>query len=242
MIDTHAHYNSRDLKDLRQEIINANSLPYLKKIINVGLDYETSKEAIDISIVEPKFYATIGVHPLSEAAIYPLLDLYRQLDHKKVVAVGETGLDSKGNIPNQTQNFIYSINLANHLFLPIIIHSNNANKEVMAILRKNPPIYGFVFHCFQPDLEIAKEIIDMGGYISVATPITRHNAIKSLEVIRFMPIENLLIELDYPYMSQNPVQDGRNVFNKIQEIRGLSHQELETQLDANARTLFKKLV
>ena len=81
----------------------------------------------------------------------------------------------------------------------------------------------------------------MKGYISVGTPITRKTAKKSLEVIKNIPIENLLIEPDYPYMSKESTIDGRNVFNKIKLIRGYTYQELETILDDNAKRLFKKL-
>ena len=86
-----------------------------------------------------------------------------------------------------------------------------------------------------------EEIIGIGGYISVATPITRPTAKKSLEVIKNIPLENLLIELDYPYMSDNPEIDGKNVFNKIKELRHLKYNDLEDILDSNAKRLFKKL-
>lgn len=111
----------------------------------------------------------------------------------------------------------------------------------MDILKENYPENGFVFHCFQPNLEIMEEIIRRGGYISVATPITRPTAKKSLEVIKNVPLDHLLIELDYPYMSENVEVDGRNVFNKIRELRKISYYELEDVLDSNARRLFRKI-
>lgn len=243
MIDTHAHFNSNDLKNLKREIEIVNSNPYLNKIINVGLDYETSKEVVEISLREEKFYGTLGIHPLHEGNISSLLELYQQLDCSKIVALGETGLDksSPDTLKNQEKKLLETIELANFLSLPIIIHANNTNREVIDILKKKIPKEGFVFHCFQPDLEILDEILKMKGYISVGTPITRKTAKKSLEVIKNIPIENLLIELDYPYMSKESTIDGRNVFNKIKLIRGYTYQELETILDDNAKRLFKKL-
>lgn len=238
MIDTHAHFNSKDLKNLRDEIIRVNNINYLNKVINVGLDYETSKEAIEISEREPKFYATIGIHPLHNGNIEDLLKL-RITD--KVVAIGEIGLDTDGDFLLQRERFIKQIELANFLELPIIIHSKNSNERILKIFKNVYPLYGFVFHCFQPDIDIAKEIIKLGGYLSFTTPITRVNAKKSLEIIKLTPIENILIELDYPYMSMNPINDGKQVFNRIKELKGYSHENLENQLDENAKRLFRKL-
>lgn len=243
MIDTHAHFNSTDLKDLSKEIEKVNNLSYLDKVINVGLDYKTSKEVIEISLKEEKFYGTIGIHPLHEGNIDSLLELYQSQDSSKIVAVGETGLDKSNpdSMMEQEQKLIKTIELGNILDLPVIIHANGTNREVMDIIKKHIPKSGFVFHCFQPDLKILEEIVEMNGYISVGTPITRPTAKKSLEVIKTIPIENLLIELDYPYMSKQSDIDGKNVFNKIKLIRGYSHIELATILDENAKRLFKKL-
>lgn len=241
MIDTHSHINSRDFDNVGKEIAFINALPYLNAVINVGLNIETSSEVIDISRKNSKFYSSIGIHPLYEGDVNKLIELYEK-DKSKVVAIGETGLDYKGPLNSQTIKFIYQIELANRLELPLIIHSNNTNREVINILKSHCPRFGFVFHCFQPDLEIANEIVNMGGFLSFASPITKPNAKKSLEVIRYLPIDRILIELDYPYMSNDPIIDGKNVFNKIKELRWLSYLALERQLDSNARRLFKKLV
>ncbi|MEG1596887.1 MAG: TatD family hydrolase, partial [Bacilli bacterium] len=141
----------------------------------------------------------------------------------------------------QITNFIQQIHLANALKLPLIIHAKNTNKLVMEIIKKYKPLYGFVFHCFQPDLTILDDIIDLGGYVSVAKPITRPTANKSLQVIKIIPRDRLLIELDYPYLSDNPTLDGKNVFNVIKGIWNIPKSELEEQLDSNAKTLFKRL-
>ena len=238
MIDTHAHFNSKDLKNLRDEIIRVNNNKCLDKVINVGLDYQTSKEAIEISDNELKFYATIGIHPLHNGSVEDLLNLRVT---NKVVAIGEIGLDTDGDFLLQRERFIKQIELANFLELPIIIHSKNSNERVLKIFKDVYPLYSFVFHCFQPDIDIAKEIIKLGGYLSFATPITRVNAKRSLEVIKLTPIENILIELDYPYMSMNTINDGKQVFNRIKELKGYSHENLESQLDENAKRLFRKL-
>jgi len=239
MIDTHAHYNSAVLNNLKEEIIKANEITYFKKIINVGLDYNTSDEAIEIS-KKDKFYATIGVHPLYEGNVDDLINLY-DIYNYKIVAVGETGLDYIGDIKKQTTNFIKSIFLANFLKLPLIIHANNTNQEVLKILKKYKPEYGFVFHCFQPDLEILDEIVSMNGYISVTTPITRINANKSIKVVERVPIDNILIETDFPFMTEKPIAQTLEVLNRISFIKDIEPYILAQKLDSNAKRLFYKL-
>lgn len=240
MIDTHAHYNSTDIIDLDKqiEVINNSSLT---AVINVGLDIKTSLETVNIAVSNKKFYATIGIHPLHDGNPEELYKIYDSSTKGKIVALGEIGLDTGGEIESQKRKFIRMIYIANELKLPIIIHSKNSNSECIEIIKKHKPLYGFVFHCFQPDLEILKQIILLDGYISVASPITRPTANKSLEVIKIIPIEKLLIELDFPYMSQNPTYDGKKVFNKIKEIKGISSLDLENILDCNAKKLFKKM-
>lgn len=242
MIDTHAHINSRDLKDLRSEIERINKLDYLDKIINVGLDEETNKEVLTISSNYHKFYCALGIHPLREGNVESIVELCQYSENRdRIVAIGETGLDDAGDLKKQILKFLETIEIANLLKLPIIIHGNNTNEMILNLLKKHPVHQGFVFHCFQPNMFNLEEIIRRDGYISVGTPITRENAKRSLEVVRNVPMDNLLIELDYPYMSKNTNFDGRAVFRKIQELRNMEYKELETALDNNAKRLFKGL-
>ena len=241
MIDTHAHFNSRDLKNLKQEIERINNMDYLDAIINVGLSKETNKEVLRIAKENPKFYASLGIHPLQTGTIESIYELSKKYELTKVVALGETGLDYRDYTESHKKMFIETIELANYLGLPVIIHANQTNKDCIEIIKEHKPEYGFVFHCFEPDLDTLKEIMNLGGFISVGTPIIRRNASKSLEVIKQVDINSLLIELDYPYMIIDKDTDGINVFNKIKEIRKFSHDELEFILDNNAKRLFKKL-
>ena len=201
-----------------------------------------SEYAIELSNREEKFYSVIGIHPLYEGTLESINELYYQSDTSKIVGIGETGLDSSSDLEMQERKFHESIDLANNTQLPLVIHSNNTNYECLKIIEKHKPKYGFVFHCFQPNLEVLDCIMKMGGFISLGTPITRVNAKKSLEVIRNVDINQLLIELDYPYMSENAQIDGRNVFNRIRELRGYSYREMEHILDNNAKRLFRKVI
>ncbi|MCH5167323.1 MAG: TatD family hydrolase [Erysipelotrichales bacterium] len=241
MIDTHAHINSRDLKNIRDEIVRINNMEYLDAIINVGMDKGTNKEVLAIANENSKFYASLGIHPLQSGSVEGIYELSQKEDFSKVVALGETGLDYRDYTESHKKTFIETIELANYLGLPVIIHSNQTNHDCLEIIKEHTPEYGFVFHCFEPDLDSLKEIMKLGGFISVGTPIIRRNACKSLEVIKQVDINSLLIELDYPYMIIDKDTDGINVFKRIQEIRKYKHDELEFILDNNAKRLFRKL-
>lgn len=248
LIDTHAHYNSCVMENLKNEIDIVNKSNDITKIINVGLDYKTSEESINIGIENNKFYSTIGIHPLYNGNVNELEYLYNKYDNKKIVAIGETGIDTSGDILKQIDKFIDSIRLANKLKLPLIIHSNTtkdsreyANKICIEIIKKYKPLYGFIFHFFQPDLEILEEIIKLGGYISVGSNITRPRASKSLEVVKNVPIDKLIIETDYPFLTSNPNKTGRETFDKICELKNKEKVFMKRILNSNAESLFYKL-
>lgn len=242
MIDTHAHINSKVLRKVKREIRAINKLDYLDKVINIGTDEETNLEVLAIASNFEKFYCSLGIHPLKKGNVESILKLYQYNDNSdRVVALGETGIDSEGEISIQIKRFIETIELANFLKLPIIIHANNTNKLVLDILKKHPPKYGFVFHCFQPNRLDLEEIIRRDGYISVGRPITLKTARKSLEAVKNVPLDNLLIETDYPYMTSSKVTDGKAIFNKVCELREMEYEELERALDNNAKRLFRKL-
>lgn len=248
LIDTHAHYNSYVMENIKNEIDMVNKNKDITKIINVGLDYKTSEESINIAIVNNKFYSTIGLHPLYNGKVNELEYLYNKYDNKKIVAVGETGIDTSGDIQEQIDKFIASVRLANKLKLPLIIHSNTtkgsreyANRICIEIIKKYKPLYGFIFHFFQPDLEILDEIIKLGGYISVGSNITRPRANKSLEVVKKVPIDKLIIETDYPFFTSNPNKTGKETFDKICELKNKEKILMLKQLNSNAENLFYKL-
>ena len=248
LIDTHAHYNSFTMNDLDHFLVVANNNDDVEKIINIGLDYKTSEEAILIGLNNSKFYSSLGIHPLYDGDISELENLYYKYNNDKIVGIGETGIDTNGNIDAQIDKFINSIKLANKLKLPVIIHacttknsSINANRLCIEILKKYTPLFGFVFHFFQPDLEVLDDIIKLGGYVSVGSNILKETAKKSLEVVRTIPIENLLIETDYSFLTNIPNKTGKESFCKICKLRNKEKILMMNQLNQNAQSLFYKL-
>ncbi len=249
MIDSHMHINSKVTKNIKEDLSNIMNNNSVEKAINIGLDIETSKESINYSTNNSKIYSSIGIHPLYTEN-QKIDDLLKIAITDKVVAIGEIGLDSSKPNYNEQRNYLISqIYIANLLHLPVIIHSNNSNHEVIKIFESVvKPQYGCVFHCFQPELDILKYLIDNGYYISFAGRITYKTAKKSIEIAKIVPDELYLVETDSPYISPEPLRDTVNnssnlkyIIQKISEIKGQSFDKIENQTKENTLRLFKKM-
>ena len=247
--DSHRHINSIVLNDEKKYIDLINNNSDIEGVINVGLDLKSSKESINISQLNPKFYSSVGIHPLYVES-QNLEILYDLADNPRVVALGEIGLDNtKNNFNEQRKYLIRQIIIANELHLPVIIHSNNCNKQVIDIFKRYvKPKYGCVFHCFQPDLEDLKYLVSNGYYISFAGRITYKTAKKSIEVAKIVPNDLFLIETDSPYISPEPLRGQTNetsnikyIINKLAEVRQSSYKEIEEITNKNAKRLFRKM-
>lgn len=248
-IDSHMHINSLVIDNSPTSIKHINDNDKIERAINVGLNESSSKESLEISLSNPKFYSSIGVHPLYIEG--ENLDfLYSLGHHEKVVAIGEIGLDTlKPNLEEQKRYLIAQILIANELHLPVIIHSNNSNNAVIEIFEKYAkPKYGCVFHCFQPDIEVLRYLVANGFYVSFAGRLTYKNAKKSHLVARQTPDSLFLVETDSPYISPEPFRDKNNesanlkyIIDKLAEVKGLTYEETEKLSTENAKRLFKKI-
>lgn len=246
-IDSHIHVNDIQTKNLENQIEEINNNKNIEAVINIGVNYETSKQSILTATFNPKFYASIGIHPLY-IENQKLDFLYHLSLNNKVVAIGEIGLDStKDNIETQKKYVMEQILIANELKLPVIIHSNNHNKTMINIFKNNiKPEYGCVFHCFQPNIEDLKYLVNNYYYISFAGKITWENAKKSLEIIKKVPNDLFLIETDSPYIkiepqsSTNP-KDISYIIEKIAQIKKMSYEQIDRISTQNTKTLFKKI-
>ncbi len=248
-IDSHMHINTTILQDIHGFIEDINRNNSIKSVINVSLNIESSKESVLISEENPKFYSSVGIHPLyidSQDVNY----LYKLADSDKVVAIGEIGLDNlDSNFDEQKNYLIKQIIIANELHLPVIIHSNNSNKVVIEIFENYvKPKYGCVFHCFQPDVDDLRYLVASGYFVSFSGRITYKNAKKSLEIARIVPNSLFLVETDSPYISPEPYRSGINkssniyfIIKRIAEIKETSYGEIERITEQNAKRLFKKI-
>lgn len=251
LFDTHAHYNDAIFdSDRMGSIANAkqNGVEY---IITVSSDIASSIENITLAQKNDIFYASVGVHPhnvvdLNNNIISALTDF---ASYPEVVAIGEIGLDYfYENSPREAQKiwFIKQISLAKSVKLPIIVHDRDAHEDMLNILKSEKAYeVGGVLHCFSGSVEMAREIINLGFFISFAGPVTFKNANKLLEVARYVPDDMLLIETDSPYLAPEPHRGGRNesanvrlIAEKLAKIRGKSFEYIAEITTSNAKRLF----
>ena len=248
-IDSHMHINSVVLDNNQLYIDDINKNPNIESVINVGLNIKTSLESIEISKTNPKFYSSVGIHPLyiENQDVNALYDLANNI---KIVAIGEIGFDNgKNNFEDQKRYLIKQIEIANELKLPVIIHSNNSNEKIVDIFKIYvKPKYGCVFHCFQPDFDTLKYIINEGFYISFAGKITYKTAKKSIEIARIIPDDLFIVETDSPYISIEPFRNEINkssnikyIINKLSEVKEKSYEEIENITRENTKRLFKRM-
>lgn len=252
LFDSHAHLNDERFDEDREELINSLKAKGVDLVVNPGACIETSKSSVDLANKYDFIYAAVGVHPhdvgeMTEEDIETLRKL--ALENEKVKAIGEIGLDYYyDNSPREIQKkwFKRQIELANELKLPIIIHDRDAHGDTFEIIKntKSPEI-GCVLHCYSGNVELAKEYVKMGCYISIPGTVTFKNNKKTREVAKEIPLEYLLIETDSPYMAPEPHRGKRNdpslvqfVADKIAQEKGISYEQVCKATKENAKRFF----
>lgn len=248
IFDTHAHYDDELFSEDSEELLSSFLSNGISGIISCGVNAESSKANIELANKYPFMFAAAGYHGLNtEDLTVDYLEILCELvKEEKVVAVGEIGLDyhyEKETRDIQLEIFRRQIELANEYDLPVIVHDREAHEDTLSILKELKP--KGVVHCFSGSVEMAKEIIRLGMYIGIGGAVTFKNAVKPVEVAKFVPEDRLLLETDAPYMTPVPFRGKRctslhipYTAEKIAEIRGIDTQYLLNITDKNARTLF----
>lgn len=251
LFDSHAHYNDERFKEDREDVIKEIYNSGVTKIINAGYSLESSKKAIEIAEKHEFIYATAGVSPndIDNLSANYLNEIENMVQNKKVVAIGEIGLDyywNKENREEQKKVFIEQIKLANKLDLPIVIHTRDAVMDTIDILKNTECKNKGVFHCCPLNIELVKEALKLGFYISFAGPVTFKNSKNAESVVSLVPNEKILIETDSPYLSPEPVRGKRNdsrnvkyIAQKIADIKEITIEQIAKQTYKNAQTIFK---
>jgi len=251
-IDSHAHLEMSDYDHDRDEIIKRAVDQGIDKIVTIGIDKKECTQAINLAATYPFIYVALGLHPHNaKNSANHLYDFIREnAQNVKVVALGEMGLDFFKNWSprdDQITCFHDQLALARELKLPAIIHDRNAHEETLRILRKERAWEtGGVIHCFSGDFKMAAACIDMGFFISIPGTITFKNAAILQDVVNKIPLENLLIETDAPFLAPVPFRGKRNepayvryVAEKIAEIKKVSLETVASVTTYNANLLFK---
>jgi TatD DNase family protein len=217
----------------------------------VGIDLENSHKVLAIAKQFSNVFATIGLHPNEMVNQEPTVDELIELGtNAKVIGIGETGLDyyrSEGDNTWQQERFRHHIRAAKYLNKPLIVHSRQARKDTIDILKEEQASeVGGIMHCFTEDWAMAKQALDLNFYISFSGIITFKNAEDLREVVKNVPIEKMLIETDAPYLAPVPFRGKPNepayvryVALQIAEIKKMDFATVAEQTTKNFFRLFK---
>ena len=253
--DSHAHLDDEKFDNDRDEIIKQIHNSEITKFVSAGYSVESSKTAIKLGKKYEFIYPTCGISPndipQTEEELWKQLAQIEELlkTEKKIVAVGEIGLDYYWNTENkelQKKTFIEQIKLANKYNLPIQIHTRESVMDTLQILKENPVVKKGIFHCCPLNRELVKEGLKLGFYISFAGPVTFKNSKNADEIIKMVPTDKMLIETDSPYLAPEPVRGTRNnpinvkyIAQKIAKEKEISLEQIAEITYKNAMTIFE---
>lgn len=252
-VDVHCHLNDQAFEHDHKDIVGNFSADNIDYAIVSGYDVESSLKAIDIARLSERTYAAIGIHPenVEGAEISDIDRLLPLYSDEKVVAVGEIGLDYHWKPYDEAKQkafFVKQLEVAESVSLPVVIHQRDCGMDILDTLKNNKPKVPVVLHCFSESLEMCKEFLKLGCFISIGGVVTYKNAGKLLDVAKFVPTDMLLSETDCPYLSPVPMRGKRNepknvnfVVEKIAQLKGIEKTALEEQILLNFKRVFDKI-
>lgn len=268
LIDTHCHLEMEAFTPDREEVIKRAQDAGIEAIITIGSDLAGNRGGLELSAHYDFIYCSVGFHPhdakdFTEGIFnqikewagrykFPKPDVKNQDTEAKnrngkVVAIGEIGLDYHyDNSPREVQREVFArqLQLAGELELPVVVHSREAKRDTLDIIRRSGVTRG-VFHCFSGDMDMAEQAMALGFSISIAGPVTFRHAGTLKEVARAIPDQYLLIETDAPYLTPEPLRGRRNepaylvhTAQHIAALRGVSLEDVSRITTLNAKRLF----
>lgn len=254
IVDTHCHLNDKQYDLDRESVIKDLPQNNVASAFVVGTDLETCKSALDLAHKFENLYAILGMYPEYVEQYDKIFEqfLHANLDDPKVVAVGEIGLDyHTENFDKQKQIEIFKrqIEIAHKFCLPLSIHTREAFGDTLQVLKdcKNL-LHGGSIHCFSGSPEIAKEFIKLGFKLGFGGVCTFKNAKKTVDTLKQISINDILIETDAPYLAPVPYRGKRNepkytnfVLEKVVEIKQMDKNQVESQILENTKNTFKRL-
>lgn len=251
VFDTHAHLDDEKYDEDRETILKQCKQQGVELMINAGADIASSLASIRLANENDFIYATVGVHP-HDAKSWDKdsgQTLNELAKNPKVVAIGEIGLDYYYDFsPRELQKKVFAeqILLARALKMPVMIHDRDSHEDTMTILKANKAgEWGCVLHSFSGSVEMARECVKRGYFLSIGGPLTFKNNRKTIEVVREIPLDHLFIETDSPYLTPEPYRGKRNVpyhvievAKKIAEIKNMEPEEVAQVTMENAKKFF----
>ena len=251
IIDSHAHLDDDAFSSEIDMVMARARAEGVGAVINPGADVASSKAAVAIAAAYPEVYALAGIHPHEAAGVRDeaIDEIAAILSSPKVVGIGEIGLDYYRELAprdDQLRVFRAQLELARQMGLPVQIHSRDASGDTLKMVQEySRRVPAIVMHCYSGSVEMARDLVKLGCYISLAGPVTYRNARKQVEVAGQVPLDRLLVETDSPYLPPSPYRGQRNepayvveTARKIAAIRNISSEEVAAVTSANAASIF----
>ncbi len=252
LIDSHCHLDMDAYGEELEGVLARARAAGVGRVITIGIDPASSGQAIRLAEKYPQVHATVGIHPHDAAGAgeREFSELAELAAHPRVVGYGEIGLDyAKRYSPPDVQRKVFArqLAMARELDLPVIIHDREAHGDTMRLLREaSPLVAGGVMHCFSGDIELARQVIDLGLYISIPGIVTFRNADALQEVAREIPLERIILETDGPFLAPVPFRGKRNepaylVYTaaRVAELRRIPLAEVACRTTENTMALFR---
>lgn len=251
IFESHAHYDDEAFDADRKDLLISLREHGIDKVINVGASLESCKITLALMEQYPFIYGALGVHPSETGELNEenFVWLRKQCTADKVVAVGEIGLDYHWKEPDASVQKLWferQMELAREAELPVIIHSRDAAKDTLDMMKAlRAGEIGGVIHCYSYTKETAREYLQMDFYFGIGGVITFQNAKKLKEAVEYIPMDKILLETDSPYLAPEPNRGKRNtslnlpyVAQEIAAIKGISYEEVVEITEKNAERLF----
>ena len=251
MIDSHCHLDHEPLLDNLDAILQRSKEAGLTKLLTICTTFESYKNILNIIQKDEMIYGTFGIHPHeTNNNIVNQEDIIKNINkEKKIIGVGETGLDyyyNNSDKKSQIRSFEEHIKASIELNIPLIVHSRSAENDTYDILKNfkndNPKI---LMHCFTGSKEFAEKLLTLNSFFSASGIITFKNSVDLQETFKFLPMENLLIETDSPFLAPVPNRGKKNepsfikfTAEKLANLKNISNQELIKKTTLNFNKLF----
>jgi len=254
LIDSHCHLDMEAFDSDRDACVERAISAGVSRMITIGTGsgIKGAYNAIELAERHQSVWATVGVHPHCAGSEYDINELRQLAKHPKVVGIGETGLDFYRDwapVDRQYETFKAQIALAKEVKKPLVIHSRNAGEECYKVLiDNNAADVGGVFHCFAENAEFAARLWDIGFYVSFPGLLTFKKAQEVRDICKAIPLEQILIETDAPFLAPEPHRGKRcepafvvETAKRLAEIKGLSLEEVAAITTATTLKLFTQM-
>ena len=250
LIDTHCHLDFPEFNPDRENVIKRANENDVTLIINVGSSLEASRFAVTLAKEHAPIYAAVGIHPHEADKITDedFSEIESLAKNKKVVAIGETGLDYFRNLSGrakQQQAFERFIELAGKLDLPLIIHCREAQEDVIAAISQTNRKLKVLMHCFSGDEAFLKRCLDLGSIVSFTCNITYKKAFNLREIVKIVPLDRFFLETDAPFLPPENLRGKRNepmyiktLAQQISLIKNLDLEVIAKATSDNAKRFF----